>query len=227
MPQEFKIKNGVIVDQGGANITGSSFISGALAINSSGSSVFTVDGTSGRLFSVDDSLSGSLFSVNTAAGLPVIEAFSDNTIRVGQYGKQALFVSQSKVGIGKENTLNGILDVSGSVIVTGSVTATNFTGSLFGSASYALTASFVLNAGGASIDTGSFATTGSNVFRGNQVVTGSLTLSSSAEIKLTVIGNQINTGSITATQGFTGSLFGTASWANNATTASYILNAVS
>ena len=222
MPQEFKIKNGVIVDQGGANITGSSFISGALAINSSGSNVFTVDGTAGRLFSVDDSLSGSLFSVNTAAGLPVIEAFSDNTIRVGQYGKQALFVSQSKVGIGKENALNGILDISGSVTITGSVTATNFTGSLFGSASYALTASFALNAGGASIDTGSFATTGSNIFRGNQVVTGSLTLSSSAEIELTVIGNQINTGSITATQGFTGSLFGTASWAQNAITASYV-----
>jgi hypothetical protein len=233
MPNEFKIKNGLIVDQGGANISGSSFISGSLAINASGSNVFTVDGTAGRLFSVDDSLSGSLFSVNTAAGLPVIEAFSDNTIRVGQYGKQALFVSQSRVGIGKESALNGILDVSGSVTITGSVTATNFTGSLSGTASwannaitssYALTASFALNAGGASIDTGSFATTGSNVFRGNQVVTGSLTLSSSAEIELTVIGNQINTGSITATQGFTGSLFGTASWANNAVTASHALN---
>jgi hypothetical protein len=35
------------------------------------------------------------------------------------------------------------------------------------------------------------------------------------------------TGSVTATQGFTGSLFGTSSWAQNATTASYILNAVS
>jgi len=228
MPNEFKVKNGLIVDQGGANITGSSFISGALAINSSGSSVFTVDGTSGRLFSVDDSLSGSLFSVNTVAGLPVMEAFSDNTVRIGQYGKQVLFVSQSKVGVGKESALNGTLDVSGSVSITGSMSVSSgITGSLFGSASYALTASYALNAGGASIDTGSFATTGSNVFRGNQVVTGSLTLSSSAEIELTVIGNQINTGSITATQGFTGSLFGTASWANNATTASYILNAVS
>jgi hypothetical protein len=35
------------------------------------------------------------------------------------------------------------------------------------------------------------------------------------------------TGSVTATQGFTGSLFGTSSWAQNATTASYVLNAVS
>ena len=164
MPQEFRIKNGVIVDQGGANITGSSFISGSLAINASGSSVFTVDGTAGRLFSVDDSLTGSLFSVNTVAGLPVIEAFSDNTVRVGQYGKQALFVSQSKVGIGKENALNGILDVSGSVTITGSITATNFTGSLFGTASWAqnaTTSSYVLNA-----ISSSFASTASNVLGG-------------------------------------------------------------
>ena len=35
------------------------------------------------------------------------------------------------------------------------------------------------------------------------------------------------TGSVIATQGFTGSLFGTASWAQNAITSSYVLNAVS
>jgi hypothetical protein len=67
------------------------------------SSIFTVDGAAGRLFSVNDSLSGSLFSVNTIAGLPVIEAFSDNTIRIGQYGQKALYVSQSRVGVGIEN----------------------------------------------------------------------------------------------------------------------------
>jgi hypothetical protein len=123
MPNEFKIKNGLIVDQGGISVTGSALITGSVAIVSSGSSVFTVDGTSGRLFSIDDSLSGSLFSVNTAAGLPVIEAFSDNTIRIGQFGRKALFVSQSKVGIGKETDLNGILDISGSVTITGSLFA--------------------------------------------------------------------------------------------------------
>jgi hypothetical protein len=123
MPNEFKIKNGLIVDQGGISITGSALITGSVAIVSSGSSVFTVDGTSGRLFSIDDSLSGSLYSVNTAAGLPVIEAFSDNTIRIGQFGRKALFVSQSKVGIGKETDLNGILDISGSVTITGSLFA--------------------------------------------------------------------------------------------------------
>jgi autotransporter-associated beta strand protein len=68
------------------------------------SSIFTVDGAAGRLFSVNDSLSGSLFSVNTIAGLPVVEAFSDNTVRIGQFGQRALFVSQSSVGIGIEAT---------------------------------------------------------------------------------------------------------------------------
>jgi len=106
-------------------ITGSLFISSSvsssLGIRGTGSGVFTVDGTSGRLFQIDDSLSGSLFSVNTAAGLPVVEAFSDNTVRIGQYGQKALFVSQSRVGINKEASLNGTLDISGSAIMTGSL----------------------------------------------------------------------------------------------------------
>jgi hypothetical protein len=117
-------------------LTGSLFISSstaALNLFGSGSSVFSVDGTSGRLFSVDDSMSGSLFSVNTAAGLPIIEAFSDNTIRMGQFGQKGLFVSGSRVGIGKETPLNATLDISGSVIITGSLAVT--TGSLLLSSS--------------------------------------------------------------------------------------------
>jgi hypothetical protein len=111
---------------GAGNITGSLVISSSnasssLVLRGSGSGVFTVDGTSGRLFSVDDSLSGSLFSVNTTAGLPVMEAFSDNTVRIGQYNRRALFVSQSVVGINKETALNGVLDISGSAAVTGSL----------------------------------------------------------------------------------------------------------
>ena len=131
-------------------LTGSLFITSsttALSLIGSGSNVFSVDGTSGRLFSVDDSLSGSLFSVNTAAGLPIIEAFSDNTVRIGQFGQKGLFVSGSKVGIGKEIPLNAALDISGSIITTGSISATlGFTGSLFGTASYATTASYAITA---------------------------------------------------------------------------------
>jgi hypothetical protein len=88
-----------------------------LNVRGSGSSatqsLFTVDGAAGRLFSVNDSLSGSLFSVNTIAGLPVIEAFSDNTVRIGQYGQKALFVSQSRVGIGTE-TPTALLHITSS-----------------------------------------------------------------------------------------------------------------
>lgn len=115
MPNEFKVKNGLLV-------------SGSANINASGSEVFSVDGTSGRLFQIDDSLSGSLFSVNTAAGLPLIEAFSDNTVRIGRFGQTNLFVSQSRVGIGKESNLNSILDIFGSASITGSF---SITGSVF------------------------------------------------------------------------------------------------
>jgi hypothetical protein len=45
--------------------------------------------------------------------------------------------------------------------------------------------------------------------------------------KLDVSGSAIISGSLTITQGITGSLFGTSSWAQNAVTSSYILNAVS
>jgi hypothetical protein len=158
----------------------------------SGSGVFAIDGNSGRLFSVDDSLSGSLFSVNTIAGLPVIEAFSDNTVRIGQYGQRGLFVSQSSVGIGTE-TPQFKLDVTGSVrfvsnpIVSGSFTVVTLTGS------------FV-----------EFQATSTGIKIGSAItdfhtVTGSLNVSGS----------------------ITGSLFGTASWAANATSASYSLNSTS
>ena len=54
--------------------------------STSGADVVGVDGVNGRLFTVTDDLSGSLFSVNTIAGLPVIEAFADNTVTIGKYG---------------------------------------------------------------------------------------------------------------------------------------------
>ena len=61
--------------------------SGSIVLQGSGSTgrtnVFAVDGNSGRLFSIDDDLSDSLFSVNTIAGLPVIEAFANNSVNIG------------------------------------------------------------------------------------------------------------------------------------------------
>jgi hypothetical protein len=53
--------------------------------NSTTSPLFTVQGSSGELFSVTDSLVGSLFSVNDISGLPILEVFSDNTTLMGSY----------------------------------------------------------------------------------------------------------------------------------------------
>ena len=73
-----------------------------LNVYASGSnlSVLKVDGGNGTLFEVTDNLSGSLFSVNTIAGLPVLEVFSDNKIVAGQYGTNDFVISGSKIGIG-------------------------------------------------------------------------------------------------------------------------------
>lgn len=96
-------------------------------------------------------------------------------------------------------------------------------------------------------NTGSFATTGSNAFTGSQIISGSLIVSGSVTIispnTFTNIGPAVFSGSVSIFSGslilnsgsfiaegnssFTGSLFGTASFANNATfatTASYALN---
>jgi hypothetical protein len=90
--------------------------SGSLTLLGSGSTgrtdLFTINGNNGTLFSVSDDLSNSLFSVNTIAGLPVIEAFADNSVVMGQYGQNVLVVTGSNVGIGTA-TPQGKLAVDG------------------------------------------------------------------------------------------------------------------
>ena len=79
--------------------------------------VVAVDGNNGRLFSVTDQMTGSLFSANTVAGLPVIEAFSDNKVTLGPFSSQVIVDSDG--------------NISGSSTSTGSfgrVEATSFAG---------------------------------------------------------------------------------------------------
>ena len=64
--------------------------------------------------------------------------------------------------------------------------------------------------------------TANNYLRGNLSI-GTLTTGSA----LTVSGSSVMSGSLSVTQGITGSLFGTSSWASNAVTSSYVLQAVS
>jgi len=159
------------------------------------SSIFTVDGAAGRLFSVNDSLSGSLFSVNTIAGLPVVEAFSDNTVRIGQYGQKALFVSQSRVGVGKETLLNANIDISGSAIITGSL---NITGSITTAGTITAT-TLIVQTITSSIEYSS----GSNIFGSKLTDTQQFTGSVGITGSLTSNGNTVVTGSFTV---FSGSL---------------------
>jgi len=180
----------------------------SLVVNGSGSVLLDVQGSQGQLFSITDSLSGSLFAVKDISGMPIMEAFSDNTVRMGQFGQKVLFVSQSKVGIGKETALNANLDISGSATLTGSLIvsgSSSFTGSLI--VGFSGSQEFRVLQTGVSLG---------NIITDAHTITGSLAIS----------------GSVTST-GFTGSLLGTASYASqaltasNANTASYVLNAVS
>lgn len=81
-------------------------ITGSLSISSSGirpttsASLFNVNGYNGRLLSVVDTLSGSLFSVNSIAGLPILEVFSNNRVVAGKYAANDFVISGSRVGIG-------------------------------------------------------------------------------------------------------------------------------
>ena len=70
-------------------ITGSLNISGSGA---SGSIVLNITGSTGTLFIVDDVNSGSLFNVNNSIGLPVMEAFSDGTVKLGKYGVEGVAI---------------------------------------------------------------------------------------------------------------------------------------
>lgn len=79
-------------------------------------------GSSGSLFGISDNLSGSLSSVNDISGLPIFEVFSDDRVVMGRYNANALVVSGSQVGIGK-NPANGTLDISGSVAISGSLSS--------------------------------------------------------------------------------------------------------
>jgi len=100
------------------NITGSGFISGQ--------DRFSIDGTNGRLFSVTDNLSGSLFSVNDIAGLPIIEAFDDNTVVMGAYNKNDFVLSGNSLGLGGfPNTGTAKLYISGNLVVSGNSSFSN------------------------------------------------------------------------------------------------------
>ncbi len=52
--------------------------------------LFTVQGSSGELFSITDDLTGSLFAVNDISGLPILKVFDDDTVLMGNYQAPSL-----------------------------------------------------------------------------------------------------------------------------------------
>lgn len=92
------------------NTTFSSNTSNVLTIVGSGATtpIFTIQGSSGELFSVTDSLIGSLFSVNDISGLPVLEVFSDNTILMGSYQAPSLNTTSKKTANAGTTTIYSI-----------------------------------------------------------------------------------------------------------------------
>jgi hypothetical protein len=78
-------------------------------------SLFRVEGSSGSLFEVTDSLSGSLMSVNDVSGLPILEVFDDDRVVMGTFNQNTLVVTGSRVGIGTSTPVQQlhIYDING------------------------------------------------------------------------------------------------------------------
>ena len=101
----------------GFPFTGSAGVSGSLLVKGSGSGIFTVTGSVGSLFAVDDGLDGVLFTANNVSGTPVIQASADNTVKLGKLNGFGIVISGSTPA--PSNHLANIL-ITGSVQHSGS-----------------------------------------------------------------------------------------------------------
>ena len=84
---------------------------------------FSVEGSTGRLFTVTDILTGTLFTVSDSTGLPVLEVLDSDTVVMGEYDTNTLVVSGTRVGIGSVPFGTDKLSVSGNLTVTGNISS--------------------------------------------------------------------------------------------------------
>jgi len=196
--------NDILITPASASIqfSGSAFSSIKLTVDVSGS--LLVIGSSGSLFGITDNLSGSLMSVNTVAGLPILEVFSDNRVNIGKYASEAIKVqsggsdvafgsgsvmfitSSGRVGIGVNVPVNK-LDVAGNISCS-AITASTF----FGTASVSTGVS-----GGTNnyipLWTGVTTLSSSKIYQtGSSVLIGQTTFTSTAPESLAVSGSTFN-----------------------------------
>ena len=108
---------------GSAIITGSLIISSSnqeqsLQLYGSGSTIFSIEGSRGTLFSIDDDESdGKLFSVNNVSGTPVLEVHEDNTVKLGKQDGFGIIISGSNP---LPNDADAKILITGSIYHTGS-----------------------------------------------------------------------------------------------------------
>jgi hypothetical protein len=94
----------------------------ACTTSSSNLTRFSVEGSTGRLFTVTDILTGTLFTVSDSAGLPVLEVSDNDTVVMGEFDTNTLVVSGTRVGIGSVPFGTNVLSVSGNLTVAGNTT---------------------------------------------------------------------------------------------------------
>jgi hypothetical protein len=90
-----------------------------LRVTSAGS--LSVEGTTGQLFSVTDSMSGTIYSVNDISGIPSIEVLDTGLVKLAQYSGNVVIGSATDDGINK-------FQLTGPATVTGQLTSTLATG---------------------------------------------------------------------------------------------------
>ena len=165
--------------------------SGSLIIQGSGSTgrtdILTVNGNNGTLFSVSDDLSDSLFSANTIAGLPVIEAFADNTVKLGKYGAEAIVISGS----------NNTLQLSGSIKTVSLGTSADTNVVVFNTTTKQIAYNTALSLQGTQGTTGT-------ATQGIQGITGTATQGATGTATQGATGTSVQGATGTATQGATG-----------------------
>lgn len=100
---------------GSASSTGSfgRMVVGSSGLAQSGSTLFEIKGQQGTLFNVTDEMSGSIFSANTIAGIPVIEAFSDQSVKLGPVSNRVTI------------DISGNVSASADIVADGDVIAFN------------------------------------------------------------------------------------------------------
>lgn len=91
----------------------------SLVTSSSSVERFSVEGTQGRLFTVNDSLTGILFSVNDITGLPILEIKDTDTIVAGEYNSNAFVISGKRVSVGSLPFDSSSFGVSGNFSLIG------------------------------------------------------------------------------------------------------------